>query len=88
MALSKEVTVIEKAIVMHQIIQVKEQVRVLEDGNELSSNYHRYTVVPGQDLTGLPDDVVALSNYIHTPEVIAAYEAVMLANTEALAPPV
>jgi hypothetical protein len=49
----------------------------MEDGNELSKTYHRSSLTPGQDLTGIPANVAAICNVAWTAEVIAAYQAQM-----------
>lgn len=54
------------------------------DGVPLPDTYHRMPVVPGQDLTGLDPKVVAYAQLVHTPEVIAAYEAAIQAQMDAL----
>jgi hypothetical protein len=41
----------------------------------LSQNYHRSSLTPASDLTGVPDNVAAIANVAWTPEVIAAYQA-------------
>ena len=40
-------------------------------GTEITS---QYTLVPGDDLTGQPQEVVNLANALWTPEVIEAYK--------------
>ncbi len=40
-----------------------------------ASTYNRYCLTPGSDLTGQPEQVVAIANAIWTPEAIAAYNA-------------
>jgi hypothetical protein len=57
------------------IVLYREATRIMEDGNELSKTYHRNSLTPGQDLTGIPSNVVAHCNVAWTPEIIAAYQA-------------
>ena len=79
MALSKT-TVVDRIEVMELgQVQVRTATRVLEDGSEISSSYHRGTLEPGQDLTGQDPKVVAIANATWTPEVISAYEAMLAA---------
>jgi hypothetical protein len=79
MALTKE-TVVDKIEVLEMgEVQVRTATRVLEDGSEISSSYHRGTLEPGQDLTGQDPKVVAIANATWTPEVISAYEAMLAA---------
>jgi hypothetical protein len=65
-----QITVCENGIVLY-----REATRILEDGEEISKKYHRTSLTPGQDLTGQPDNVVAICNAAWTPEVVAAYQA-------------
>jgi len=67
-----QITVTENGVVLY-----REATRIMEDGNELSKTYHRSSLTPAQDLTGIPANVVAICNVVWTPEVIAAYQAQM-----------
>ena len=49
--------------------------KVLEDGVELSSGYHRHVITAGQDYSGESAEVQAICAAVHTAEVIAAFEA-------------
>jgi DNA-binding transcriptional LysR family regulator len=65
-----QITVTENGIVLY-----REATRILEDGVELSKTYHRSSLTPGQDLTGIPANVVAICNAAWTADVVAAYQA-------------
>lgn len=72
---------IEKVKVISQIevvesghIQVRESLKLVEDGVVLSEKYHRYVLEPGQSLDGQPADVVAIAAAVWTPEKIAKHE--------------
>ena len=56
-------------------VQVRTCTKVLEDGVELSSGYHRHVVTAGQDYSGESAEVQAICAVVHTAEVVAAYEA-------------
>lgn len=75
MALTKEVKVDQVTVVENGIVQYREITRILEDGVQLSQTYHRSSLAPASDLTGIPDNVVAICNVAWTPEVVAAYQA-------------
>jgi hypothetical protein len=75
MALTKEVAVDQITVTENGIVLVRETTTIKEDGVELSKKYHRTSLVPEQDLTGQPANVVAICNAAWTPEVISAYEA-------------
>ena len=72
-----QITVTETGIVLY-----REATRIMEDGNELSKAYHRSSLTPGQDLTGIPANVAAICNVAWTAEVVAAYQAQMAAQTQ------
>ena len=74
MALSKETVVDKIEVLENGTIQVRAATRVLEDGEVLSSSYHRHVLQPGDDLTNEDPKVVAIANAAWTPEVIAAYQ--------------
>ena len=80
MSLTKTTTVDQITVTENGIILYREATRIMEDGNELSKTYHRSSLTPGQDLTGVPANVVAICNVAWTPEVIAAYQAQLEAN--------
>jgi hypothetical protein len=51
----------------------------MEDGNQISQTYHRSSLTPAQDLTGVPANVVAICNTAWTEAVIEAYQAAQAA---------
>ena len=75
MALSKEVFIDEITAKANGVILFREVTRILEDGNLLSQTFHRSSLAPASDLTGIPDNVAAICNVAWTPEVIATYQA-------------
>ena len=75
MSLTKTTTVDQITVTENGIILYREATRIMEDGKQLSQTYHRSSLTPGQDLTGIPANVVAICNVAWTPEVIAAYQA-------------
>jgi hypothetical protein len=79
MSLTKQ-TVIDQIVVQENgIILYREATRIMEDGNQISQTYHRNSLTPAQDLTGVPANVVAICNTVWTAEVIAAYQAAQAA---------
>ena len=80
MALTKEVVIDKVEVVENGIVQVRQVTRIMEDGNQLSSSYHRWTLTPGQDVSDQESKVQAVCNAVWTPEVIAAYQAQQEAN--------
>jgi archaellum component FlaF (FlaF/FlaG flagellin family) len=74
MTLIKKTLVDEITITENGVIMVRETTKILEDGIELSKNYHRTTLIPTQNISNQPANVVAICNATWTPEVIAAYQ--------------
>ena len=67
----------------HYVLQVREAIQVLEDGNLLSQNYHRYVLNPDADVSTISDDVVkAQFNAVMTDEVKANYQTFLASQTE------
>ncbi len=62
MALTKETVVDKIEVLESNAIQVRSCIRVLEDGEVLSSSYHRHVLQPGDDLTNEDPKVVAIAN--------------------------
>ena len=76
MALSKVISEDKIEIVGEfKTVQVRTCTKVLEDGEELSSGYHRHVVVAGQDYSNESAEVQAICAAVHTDAVIAAYQA-------------
>ena len=76
MALSKVITEDKIEIVGdYKHVQVRTCTKVLEDGVELSSGFHRHVVTAGQDYSNESAEVQAICAVVHTDAVIAAYNA-------------
>jgi DNA-binding transcriptional LysR family regulator len=80
MSLTKTTNIDQITVTEDGIVLYREATRIMEDGNELSKTYHRTSLTPAQDLTGVPANVVAICNVAWTAEVIAAYQAQVEAN--------
>jgi len=90
MALTKE-TVVDKIEVMEMgQVQVRTATRVKEDGVELSSSFHRKTLLPSikvgdnwtdTDISGEDARVQAVANATWTNSVKTAYQAMIDAQT-------
>ena len=79
MSLTKTTVVDQVTVQENGIVLYREATRIMEDGVQLSQTYHRSSLTPAQDLTGVPANVVAICNTVWTPEVIAAYQAAQAA---------
>jgi len=82
MALTKEIVVDKIEVLEKGQIQVRAATRVLEDGTQLSSSFHRHVLSPGDDLSGQDARVSAIATATWTDEVIAAYQAAQDATLE------
>ena len=81
MSLTKETAVDQITVTENGIILYREATRIMEDGNQISQTYHRSSLTPAQDLTGVPANVVAICNTVWTEAVISAYQAQVAAAT-------
>ena len=82
MALSKVITEDKIEIVGdYKAVQVRTCTKVLEDGVELSSGFHRHVVTAGQDYSNESAEVQAICEIVHTADVISAYEASQAENS-------
>ena len=61
MALIKEVVIDKIEVLESGAIQVRQATRVLEDGEVLSTSYHRHVVEPDADLTNEDPKVAAIA---------------------------
>ena len=57
MALTKEVTIDQITICENGIILVREVTRIMEDGIEISKQYHRTSFEKGADVSAQPQQV-------------------------------
>ena len=79
MSLTKTTAVDQITVQENGYILYREATRIMEDGNEISKTYHRSSLYPAQDLTGVPANVIAICNTVWTAECIAAYQAAQAA---------
>ena len=82
MALEKVSVVDRIEVTENGHVQVRTATRIVEDGNVISSSYHRHVVAPGQDYSCEDARVQAICAATHTAEVVAAYEAMLAAQQE------
>ena len=59
----------------YKAVQVRTCTKVMEDGVELSSGFHRHVVTAGDDYSNESAEVQAICAVVHTDAVIAAYNA-------------
>ena len=67
----------------HFVLQVREAIQVLEDGNLLSQNFYRYVLAPDADTSAISDPtVLAQFNAVMTQEVKAKYQTFLASQTD------
>ena len=78
--LEKVISVDLIEVIENGSIQVRTKTAIKEDGVEISSKFHRHVVAPGADVSAEDAKVKAIAASIHTPAVIAAYQAAQTAQ--------
>jgi hypothetical protein len=64
------------------VLQVRLSDQIVDGEVVKASTFRRYCLAPGSDLTGQPEQVVAIANAVWTPEVIASYQAQVATNIQ------
>ena len=78
--LEKVISVDLIEIIVNSCVQVRTKTAIKEDGVEISSKFHRHVVAPGDDYSAEDTRVKAICAAMHTPKVIAAYQAAIAAQ--------
>ena len=73
--LEKVISVDLIEVIENGSIQVRTKTAIMEDGKQISGQFHRHVVAPGDDVSNEDAKVQAIAASIHTAEVIAAYQA-------------
>ncbi len=56
-------------------VQVRTKTAIMEDGKQISGNFHRHVVAPGDDYSKEDTRVQGICAALHTADVVAAYKA-------------
>ena len=80
--LEKKITIDLIETLENGCVQVRAKTSVFEDDKELSYSYHRHVVSPGDDYSQEDARVKAICAAVHTPEVIAAYQATLITEQQ------
>jgi archaellum component FlaF (FlaF/FlaG flagellin family) len=80
MALEKIEIVDRIEVVENGSVQVRTKTAIMEDGKQISGNFHRHVVTPGDDYSAEDARVQAICAATHTADVIAAYKAATAAK--------
>jgi hypothetical protein len=62
-------------VVENGCVQVRTKTAIMEDGKQISGNFHRHVVCPGQDYSAEDARVQAICAATHTAAVVSAYQA-------------
>ena len=74
MALTKETQIGKIEVVgKYKSVQVRTDIVVMEDGNELSRQYHRHVLNPDADISNEHSEVQAVCNAVWTDQIKADY---------------
>jgi hypothetical protein len=73
--LEKVISVDLIEVVENGSVQVRTKTAIMEDGKQISGNFHRHVVAPGDDYSAEDARVKAICQVTHTPAVVAAYQA-------------
>ena len=75
MAITKETQIGKIEVVgKYKSVQVRTDTVIIEDGNELSRQYHRHALMPDADISNEHSEVQAVCNAVWTDKVKADYE--------------
>jgi hypothetical protein len=80
MALEKVTAVDLIEVAENGAIQVRTKTAIMEEGLQISGQFHRHVVAPGDDYSAEDARVKAVCAAVHTPAVIAAYQALAQAS--------
>lgn len=77
MALEKIEVVDRIEVIENGCVQVRTKTVIMEDGKQITSNFHRHVVAPGDDYSNENSRVQAICAVTHIADVIAAYQAAL-----------
>ena len=75
MAITKEIAVDQITVTENGTVLVREVTRIMEDGKELSKQYHRSSFAPADDVSAQPQNVQDICNVAWTTAIVSAYQA-------------
>jgi hypothetical protein len=74
MSLEKIEVVDRIEVLENGCVQVRTCTRIMEDGKQISSTFHRHVVAPGDDYSGEETRVKAICAATHTADVVDTYK--------------
>jgi hypothetical protein len=67
-------------VIENGCVQVRTKTAIMEDGKQISGNFHRHVVAPGDDYSVEDTRVQAICKAAHTKDVVTAFKAAMAAQ--------
>ena len=80
MALTKQIVIDQITVTEDGTVLIREVTRIMENGNEISKQYHRTAFPPSSDVSAQPQNVQDICNVVWTTEIISAYQAQLEEN--------
>jgi vancomycin permeability regulator SanA len=77
MSLEKQIVVDLIEVAENGSVQVRTKTVILENSIPITSSFHRHAIAPGQDYSQEDERVKAICQAVHTPEMVAAFQAKM-----------
>lgn len=77
MSLSKQVVIDQVTVDENGFVLYREATRVIENGEVISTSFHRNSLTPTQDLTDHPANVAAIATAAWSPEIVSKYQAMI-----------
>jgi hypothetical protein len=77
MSLEKIISAELIEVIENGSVQVRIKTAIMEDGEAISSAFHRHVVAPGDDYAAEDDRVKAICKATHTSAVVSAYKAAL-----------
>jgi hypothetical protein len=77
MSLTETKTIDQITVTENGVVLYREATRIMRGDEVVAQTFHRTSLTPGQDLTGQSEKVVAIAQTVWTPQVIAAYQALL-----------
>jgi hypothetical protein len=75
----EKVTVVDRIEVVESgAVQVCTNTFIMENGKQITSDFYRHVIAPGDDYSAETLRVQAICAAVHTPEVIATYQAAQI----------
>ena len=67
-------------VIENGCVQVRTKTAIMENGKQISGNFHRHVIAPGDDYSAEDARVKAICAATHTAGMIAAYKAAIAAQ--------